>query len=222
MRICTSVCMAALLAVASGAHAAQEVAIRMSADFASDGGLYATGSSKNLYQAELGYAHSVRSWRRVQLWVEGSWTIGERHDRLFGAYETGLLAQSFTVGARGTYAVRPWFVPQVRAGAGALIGTLHMTNLASGDVNQTAPAFTLYALAGAQFLLPRPWMKQPGAHGVTAGVVVEGGYTFASDLHYTLAPASAGDRVQMPSVATDLGGVSLSGGLVRVGALLRF
>jgi Outer membrane protein beta-barrel domain len=214
---------AALLiaSVSAPARAAQEVAVRLSAELASDNGLYATGSSKSLLQAELGYAHTVRSFRRAQIWIEGSWTIGERHDSLFSTWTTSLLAQQFTVGVRGTFPVRRWFVPQVRGGMGAMLGTLRINGLESGGFDETSSAFTSYVLAGAQLLLPRPWTAQ-GKHLVTAGLVVEAGYCYSSSMRYSLSPAGTPDTLQMPSVPTELGTVSLSGPLFRVGALLRF
>ncbi|HZS36019.1 MAG TPA: hypothetical protein VFF06_04295 [Polyangia bacterium] len=211
-----------VVAARSPARAAQEVAVRLSAELGGDSGLYATGGSKTLLQAELGYAHTVYSFRRGQLWVEGSWTIGERHDRLFSTFDTSLLVQQFTVGARATFPIRPWLVPQVRGGVGALLGTLRMNGLQSGAVSETGAGFTGYVLAGLQLLLPRPWMALHASRGITAGLVLEGGYCYSTSLRYTLSPQSSGDAVQMPSVPTDLGTLSLSGGLIRIGALLRF
>ncbi len=212
---------AALVAAAQPASAAQEVALRISSEFGGDSGLFATGSSRNLLQAELGYAHTVKSFRRAELWLEGSWTIGERHDRLFATYPASVIAQQLTVGVRATIPIRPWLVPQLRVGVGALLGTLRISGLTAGSIEETSAAFTSYALAGIQFLLPRPWMRLEGKRGMTAGVVVEGGYCYSTDLGYSLSPASSPDKIQLPSAATDLGTVSLSGALLRIGIAMR-
>ena len=211
-----------VLSTPAPAFAANELAIHFSADFTAERGLYATGSTKNLLQVEIGYAHTVKTFRRGALWLEGSFTIGERHDRVFSALDTGLLVEQLTVGARYTIPIRHWVVPQLRIGAGAVIGTLSLHGLAYGAESSSSAGFTGYALGGIQFLLPRPWMNSTGSRGVTAGLVIEGGYQYATNLHFSSQPAPSSTTLQMTTVSTDLGTLALRGALFRLGALLLF
>jgi hypothetical protein len=220
MRTSHGLCFCLAIFLARPAGAVEEVAVRVSTAFTGESGLYATGASRDLVQAEIGYAHRLRAFSRLEVWGEGSYTVGQRRDQLYGHLDSGLVAHQITAGARLALPVYRWLVPEVRLGVGALVGTMDLT-LGARNAASTAGAFTGYALGGVELLLP-DLSRRPHRRLVTAGLVAEAGYQLATPLRFSVAPIDQGNVVPMPQVATPLGSLSLSGALVRVGLLMRF
>ena len=55
------------------------------------------------------------------------------------------------------------------------------------------------------------------------GLLLEGGYSLASDLRFTAALPSRDDAsLQLPRAGVSLGSINLSGATLRLGATLRF
>lgn len=203
------------------ALAANELSIRVSQQFVTDRAILTTGGSSDLVQAEFNYAGRVwRPWRG-ELWIEGGWTIGQWRGTLHQAFDTNLVLQQLTVGARAALPIRPWMVPHLRAGLGAAVG--HLGLRAGGDdVGAWSGALTGYLLAGVELLLPRPWMYARGRGRFTAGLVVEGGYALSTKLRFTARPEAPPDSLAIAQSGVDLGALSLNGPVLRIGALLRF
>lgn len=208
----------ALLAQTAAAH--NELALRVSSLYAADSGLFTTGGSNALVQAEVGFAHSLRRLRRGDLWAEVSYLGGERNADALGL-ASSLVVQQITVGARYTLPIRPWLVPHLRAGVGGLLGNYKLRSSTVGDVDSWAGGVTAYALLGVTVLLPRAFMNERGASGFTVGLVAEGGAVFSSDLTFGLTPPPPTD-LSAPSTGTSLGSISLNGPLFRIGAVARF
>ena len=222
---------AAALAQAGLARAHNEVSVRLSTTRVLDASYGGFSKSAGLLQAELGYARSLVELGRGALWVEGSWTVGASRTELFGGEaKVDALFHSVTVGARYAVPIWPWLVPHLRVGAGALFGAARLQPAASGvggsltvteaDTDRTA-GFAGYALAGISALVPRRWMRQGGS-GFTAGIVIEGGMSLASALRFEARPKTDPELLAIPRVASPLGGVSLSGPVLRLGAVVRF
>lgn len=217
--------MTACLLASTAASANNELAVRVSNQFVDDKALSAFGGARDLVQAEVDYSRALRYLGRAAIWADVSWTIGQRSGTLLGAFDTSLLVQQITAGMRLTlplWARVPWLVPELRVEVGALIGEMTLTAPEGGAASDWRAGFTGLALAGVEILLPRAWMRRGARSGVTAGVVIEGGYTYATRLAFTLKPDAGGDTLRMPVSGVDAGTVSLSGGLLRIGALIRF
>lgn len=225
---------AALLAVGSlGAPTAyadtpNAVTLRVGSVYVLDDAFGAFGANSALIQGEVDYARALLPIWRMTLWAEGTASIGRRHTELFSnRFETSGLFATITGGGRLTLPVCPGFVAQVRAGLGALIGRMSLqARQPSSDrrqqaVSDVAGGVIGYAMAGVQFLLPRRWIHARD-EGFTAGITVEGGMTFSSDLAFAPKPARTGDEIRMEVTAAGLGGVNLTAPGFRVGAMVVF
>jgi hypothetical protein len=202
------------------AAAENELALRASSLYTSDAGLYTTGGSNALVQAEVGFAHALRAIGRGQLWAEISYLGGERHADALG-FETSLLVQQLTVGVRYTLPIRSWLVPHLRLGGGGVLGSFKLRDATVGDVSSLAGAATGYALAGITVLVSRGWMREHIANGFTVGIVAEGGAVVSSNLTFALTPSSPSD-LSVPASGVTLGSIALTGPLFRIGAVVRF
>lgn len=208
---------------ASPARAENELAVRAGTTFAivADEGLFATGGAPGITQAELSYARTVARLGPGALWIEGGWSIGSRGERsLYGRFDASLLAQQLTVGARWSWPVLRWLAPHVRVGLGGLAGELQLQE--GGSRSDTwSGAFTSYALAGVTLTIPRR-PRDDGRTPPTVGVVVEGGGVFSSPLAFHAEPSRSGDLLTIPTGGVDLGALTLTGPVVRLGAVVRF
>ncbi len=215
-----------LLLASPPADAHNEVSLRISNSYLADDSFAAISEDNLLLQAELSYARALFDAQRG-IWIETSWTVGAKRADLFGtALEARGLIQSLTIGGRYTWPLRPWLVPQARAGLGVIFGALSLDGdikpgAINGEISDVSAGITAYLLAGVQLLLPRRWMY--GAErGITGGVVIEGGVTVSSPLSFSLSPEPDEDLRTIPLSGTDVGSMSITGGVLRVGALLRF
>ena len=209
---------------ASEARANNEISLRLSSLSTVDRGVDAFSTSRQLLSAELSYARALTHPQRG-LWVEAAWMISGSKDPLFG---TQLTAQgtfhTFSLGARFTWPLWSWLVPQARAGVGLIVGRV----IVDGDggvgqpVSDTAYGLAVYALAGVQFLLPRRWMRREDQSGFTVGFVIEGGILATTAMAFTLAPKADEELRQIPLTGVDVGDVSLTAGVFRAGLLVRF
>ena len=185
-----------------------------------DDGIRVSGSSSDLLQAELRYGAQVFERDRLGVWLEGDYGVGKR-DAFSNPFNRNLLIQQLHLSTRAVIAVRPWLLPQVRLGVGAVIGRAQVgVPGASGE--SWAGGFSGFLTAGLELLIPRPFMRSPTTRGVTAGLLIEGGYLVASPMSFSTEPASSGENLRIASSNASLGDLDLSGPLFRIGATLRF
>src|SRR5437763_183748 len=173
----------ALSLLAPSARADNELSVRVSTQFLGQSGLFASGPSSAAVLGEFGYARRVARIWQGSVWIEGAFLVGSRSESdLFGNFHSELLLQSATVGARYALPVFRWLVPHLRLGAGALWGEYTLRG-AIPESRDWAAAFTGYALAGVEVLIPRR-VPRPGETLATAGLVVEGGYMLSTRLDF--------------------------------------
>ena len=203
------------------ARADNEISVRVSTAFTSAGsGVAATGSNSALVEGEFGYARLLARPGPTRLWIEGDYMIARRSGTAFGISDT-LTLHRLTVGGRLCLPIprAPWLQPHVRLGAGAGAGQFTLTSFGTSS---WAATFTGHALAGLEILIPRSWMRDPRGSGVTAGLVAEGGVTFATQMRFLAAPDQPDDTIHTPLTGTQLGTLDLTAAVVRVGAVLWF
>jgi hypothetical protein len=205
------------LAVPATASAQNLVSLRVSQSFIPSSSFDALSPNDHLVQAELAYARRLLPLRAGALWLEGSYLVGTAKADLFAqSLRTKTLIQSVMFSALYRVPLYRWLVPRARVGAGVLWGSLELGG-AAGEVSDRAAGFSGQLLVGVELLLPRR-----SATSVTGGLVVEGGYGLSTALRFKLAPERDDELRTIPLVGVDLGSVGLSGGLLRVGAVLRF
>lgn len=229
-RTATISCAAALAGAMLPATALgrNEVAVRLSTSFLTDSGYHAISADSRLMQAEISYARALFHSQRG-LWAEASWTVGSSRADLFGQdLELRGVLHSVTVGMRYTLPLRPWLVPCARAGVGLLFGALTLDGDAArsggvtSEISDHATGFTAYLLAGVELLLPRRFLYEDDARGITGGLVIEGGVTASTALGFDLGPERDDELRNIPLGETNVGSLAITGGVIRAGLLLRF
>ena len=216
----TSLLLIALL-LPSTARAENSVSLRITSSYFTAQGFDSVSENNNLTQAEFNYARSLFQIWRGQLWVEGSYLVGAKNSELFDKqFKTGLVVQTFNVGARYTLPVYEWLVPQLRAGIGVVVGrySLDPADSSYQQVTDWSAGFNGYLLGGVELLIPRSWISTR----VTIGLTLEGGITLSSGLGFSLGPDEDDDLEQIPLQQSALGSIPLSGGQFRIGAVIRF
>lgn len=210
-----------LLLCAGQARAETSLSIRSSNRFITDAS-YDMLSSGDLYsQMELNAAVQVVSFWPGHLWVEGSYLLGHQDNSLFdgrlGAWTT---THTMMLGLRFSVPVLRWLEPLIRVNAGVVVGGLGIRSELPGSQNAKAwtAAFSGQALAGVEFKIPRISVFKH----FTGGIVVEGGYTYSTDLNFELEPATDGDLRLIPMSGVTLGSLNTSGAMVVVGAVVQF
>lgn len=213
----------ALLCAPGTAGADNAVSIRISNSWVADTSFDVVSDDDHFVQAEFGYARRLLSLLRGELWVEAGYMVGAVETSLFdGAASTRALLQNVTLGARYAYPVFAWLVPHVRLGLGLGIGSLDLDPASDqGEVTDWAAGLAGHVLAGVEVLWPRSALLD-GSSDLTAGVVVEAGYGFGTDLHFSVAPDADDDLEIIPIRGAELGGLAVSGWQLRVGGVLRF
>lgn len=220
-RLYTIVAVVALTALPAAAQAENSVSLRITSSYFKAQGFDAVSENDNMMMAEFNYARSMWDLWRGTLWLEGSYSVGGQNSEIFDKqFKTGLVLQSFTVGARYTLPVWEWLVPQVRAGVGVVAGRLSLdpANESFGKVSSWSAGLSGYVLGGVELLIPRSWISTK----VTVGLTLEGGITFSSGLGFSLAPDEDDDLEQIPLLPSELGSIPLSGGQFKIGAVVRF
>jgi len=207
------------LLVAPRARAEHSASVRLANTFVQDPAFAAVSADSSMVQAEFNYALRILGplWRG-RLWVDGSFLLGSLSTDIFSdRFNVNAVNYQFMLGTRYTIAVTSWFVPMARIGAGVSVGSLTMESSAE-TVEDWAPAFVGHALAGFELLMPRIWIFQR----FTVGLVVEGGYSFCTDLTFEQSPAVDEDLRLMPVQGVSLGTLNYSGPQLRVGLVVRF
>ncbi len=211
----------ALTALPAAARADNSASLRITSSYFTAQGFDAVSENNNMMTAEFNYARGMWDLWRGQLWLEGSYIIGAKNSEIFDKqFKTGLVVQSFIVGARYTLPVWEWLVPQVRVGVGVVVGRLGLdpVNESFSKVSGWSAGLTGHVLGGVELLIPRSWISTK----VTIGLTLEGGITFSSGLGFSLAPDEDDDLEQIPLLPSELGSIPLSGGQFKVGAVVRF
>lgn len=219
---------AALLLAGAPAWADNSASIRFNNSFITDAGFDAVSENNHLVQVEFNFARRLMQIWELDLWVEGSYMVGPSKAELFSnQFQAKALLQSVTLGARFTYPLLYWLVPFARLGLGVGIGTLELSNTGGGQpagqdsVEDRAAAFAGQLLVGVEILWPRSVIRRTGK-GVTAGLVIEAGFGFASKLRFELRPEEDEELLQIPLSGSHLGSLSTTGAQVRVGGIIRF
>lgn len=236
MKPSQAICQRAILAVllAAGLFAGQDAradnsaSIRFSNSWIADAGFDAVSDNDHLLQVEFNYARRIMQLWELDLWAEGSYMIGPSKAGLFAdQFEARALLQSVTLGVRATYPLLYWLVPYARLGLGVGIGSLELSALGGGQLagqdslKDRAAAFCGQLLVGVEILWPRSVIRRTG-RGVTAGLVIEGGIGFASNLGFDLVPEEHEDLLEIPLAGSNLGSLSTTGAQLRVGGIVRF
>ncbi len=210
-----------LILCAGTAGAETSLSVRNSNRFVADAG-YDLLSSDDLFpQLEFNAARRILSVWPGHLWVEGSYLLDWRKNKIFGGRATAWsYTHSFMVGARFSVPVFSWLEPMARVSMGVVVGGLDLkSNLArSQNAEAWDAAFCGQALGGIELKIPRVSIFKR----VTAGIVVEGGYTFATDLEFHAEPSVDEDLRLISQTGTTLGSLDLSGPMVVVGAVVQF
>ncbi len=215
---------AALLALtlaAGAAHAETALSVRSSNRFVSDPSFDLLSSEDLLPQLEFNVAYRVLSRWPGHLWVEGSYLLGWRKNKIFGGRaRSWSYAHTALLGARVNFPLLSWLAPTARVSAGVVVGGLGIKSDLAGSQAAEAwtAAFCTQALAGIEFKIPRVSVFRRA----TAGIVVEGGYTFATALNFDLEPQQDEDLRLIPLTGNSLGSLDLSGPMVVVGAVVQF
>ncbi len=197
------------------------VALQLAYSLVRDAGLDLVAADDGLPQGALTYSRRLLPLWRGWLWAEGTYSGGSREDEVLGGqFETSLYVQTLTAGARYAVPVTGWLAPYARLSLGAHAARLSVSSLSGVALTARdwAGAFAGSALLGAEALLPRRWV--PGR--VTGGLQLELGYAFASPLSFQLRPEQDEDLQLLRLQGVDLGGLSLQGFQLRVGAVVRF
>ena len=209
------------------AEAHNEIGLRFSSTMLADSGIFALAKHDRVAQAELSYARALFDPQRG-LWIEASWMIGRVRADLFGdeVEATGLF-QSFSLGTRYTLPLTPWLVPQMRAGLGLSTGDVSLLGANVGGRRDSVSSSTElalggYLLAGLELLLPRRWMYRATGSGFTGGLTIEGGVTFTTPMRFELAPEPDDELRTIPLSGVDIGSLTVSGAVLRVGVVMRF
>lgn len=219
-RVCMMValCCLALCSVARAEHSAS---VRLVNTFVADPAFGLLSEDELMSEVELSYAYKVaRLPRRSGLWVEGVFLTGTAGSKLFAdRMDSESRTLSFLVGARYTLPITSWLVPTARIGFGLQAARLSLepNGYSAKPVQDWAVAFTGQALVGIELLIPRVWFFEL----VTGGLVVEGGYSFCSDLGFELAPKTNPELRLIPLQGIDFGSLNTSGGQLRVGLVIR-
>jgi hypothetical protein len=230
MRASSFFAVTALLLVAAPARAqsgqgreapkGNEVALRINNGFYPGSGLDLVSTNDHLVGMELGYARELLSLRRGSLWAEGSYLLTGSSAKSFdGRLDSKAQFHTLTVGAVYRLPLYRWLVPHARVGVGLLVGRLGVTPSGGAEIVDRSVAFAGHALVGAELLWPRARLRQGSFN---FGLVIEGGYSFASPLGFTLTPSRPDDLRAIPVSGASLGSLVLHGGQLRVGALVRF
>lgn len=216
----------AFLVTATPCWADNSFSLRINNSFIGSPGFDTISQNDHLAQAEFNYARRVISLPTGHLWAEASYMAGPSHATIFGEqFKAKAFLQSVTFGARYTYPILSWVVPFTRVGLGVGVGTYELSPLNQNEgstIQDRAAAFSGYALAGVELLVPHRRFRMGLGH-FTGGLVIEAGYGFSTDLAFDLAPEPPDEDLRrIPLRGSALGTLSMSGAQIRVGALVRF
>ncbi len=213
--------LAAMLLAAVTARAETSLSVRSSNRIVSHASFDMLADNDLMPQLELNAAHAVLSVYPIHLWVEGSYLVGSSKNKIFNG-QAKAWSQSHTVvaGLRLSVPVRQWLEPMVRVSAGVVIGRLGLKALTDGgqSAEDWNAAFSMQALGGVAFKIPRVAIFKR----FTVGIVVEGGYTYTTELDFHLEPEVDDDLRLIPMTGATLGSLNLSGPMFTVGALVQF
>lgn len=207
--------------VPAAASAENSASLRIASSYIPNSGYDAMWDSNNLLQAEFNYAHTLMPLWRGKLWLEGSYAIGARKSELFGGdFDTSLVVQHLTVGARYTMPIYDWLVPQARLGLGLVVGGFSLDPRGDDQpkVSDFSAAFAGHLLAGVELLLPRRWTSTR----FTGGLIFEAGYTFSTRMGFNLEPDEDDHEQRIKVVPAEVGGLVLTGFQFRIGGVFRF
>jgi hypothetical protein len=222
----TLVLVAAGILGAGPARADYSVSIRIANSVIRDTSFDAVSEDDHLVQAEIGFARTVvELWEGI-LWVEGAYMGGAVRAPLFSgdaeaSPELGASIQSATLGVRYDYPVFYWLVPYLRLGMGVGFGSLELNDTQEGTVKDWAASFRGHILAGVELLWPRRALRL-GQSSLAWGLLIEAGYGFGSKLGFDLRPEEDEELREIPLTGGGLGGLSVNGAQLRIGAVLRF
>jgi len=215
---CSALFVAALLLGSAPATAQNEIGVRIQNGFYRSSGLDLVSTNDHLVGVELGYARELFELWRGSLWAEASYLASPTHAQSFdGQLESKALFQTITLGVMYKLPLWRWLVPHARLGVGVLVGSLGLTPRGGDETLDRSAAFAGHFLLGAELLWPRARRR-----GFNVGIVVEGGYSFASALDFELTPSRPDDLRAIPVSGQSLGSLVLHGGELRVGAVFRF
>lgn len=210
-----------LLPCAGTASAETSLSVRSSNRFVTDASYDLLSSDDLLPLMEINAAHQVLTFWPGHLWVEGSYLLGVSDNKIFGGRARAWTStHTILAGVRLSVPLLGWLEPMVRVSAGVVVGGLGLESemAHSQDADDWTAAFCGQALAGVEFKIPRISVFK----NVTGGVVVEGGYTFATELEFNLETSVDDDLRLIPRSGSTLGSLDLSGPMVVVGALIQF
>ena len=210
-----------LLALCNSARADTEVSMRVSSQVVNDSGYAAFSTTTGLTEVGLGAARSLATLWRTRVWAEASYQYGHPVGAPFGGdFNTDVILHTATLGARIELPIWSWLVPEVRAGVGVLLGKMSFADTQT-TASGWSDTFTTYVLGGVELMLPQRWRGDIGRWNW--GLLIEGGWVAAGDLHFVLTPDTPDDKlVHTKTTSTDFGALSMSGPTVRVGFLMRF
>jgi len=198
------------------------VYLKMSNTFIKDPGFDAISNKDRMVQVELSYSRAVLPIWEGHMWVEGSWTAGSLSSSLFNnAFQTDLFLQQIHLGVKYSLPLLQWIEPFIRFDLGVAVGSFELSQRTGDTFKDRAVAFTGQILAGVEILMPRRFLHTERS-GFTFGVLVEGGYSFATAMRFGLVPEED-DRVRaIPALGSTLGTLKTSGGQVRLGVVFHF
>lgn len=220
-RVMLAAALAMLTLLPAVAEAETSLSVRSSNRFVADPAYDLLSGDDLLPQLEFNAAGRVLSLWPGHLWVEGSYLLGWRKSSLFGGRSTSwAYTHTFLAGARFTAPLLSWLAPMARVSLGVVVGGLGLKS--KGAAGQEAEAWTAafcgQALAGVEIKIPRVSVFKRA----TAGLVIEGGYTYATPLNFDLEPATNDDLRLIGQTGADLGSLDLSGPMVVVGMVVQF
>lgn len=222
--LCASAaCLLTLLAAPRAGRANNSFSIRINQSWIADSSFDVVSDNDHIVQAEFTYARRLLDLWRGELWVDGAWMGGTSKTTLFGEQvRSQAFLQTITFSARYAYPVYSWLVPYSRVGLGVGVGTFELQPSENGEeVLDRAASFTGHLLLGVEVLWPRRALLT-GSSYLTAGVLIEAGYAFGTNLGFDIEPDEDDDLKQIPLSGADLGGLSTNGWQLRIGGILRF
>jgi hypothetical protein len=166
----------------------------------------------------------LRLHQQLTLLVElGAGIEHDESNNLLGLGSSAeLSSQTLHLGVGMRWDPLSWLSPQLRAWGGASLFQL--------DVNGTTEAFdtgnatSAFGALGAGFILhtpPRLLESNPGKlSALQLGLLVEAGYALRSSADFRLRTQPDSRRIEI--IDASLGSLSLSGGYLRVAAIVRF
>jgi hypothetical protein len=199
------------------AQAEMSLSLLVNNSFIKSEGFDVISENDHLGQAELSAAMQLLPLLEGSLWGEMSYLAGASQSTSFnGALKASALLQGVTCGGIFKLERWTWFVPRARIGLGFLVGSMEFEPVSADTATDRAWALTGHVLAGFELLWPR---RRPG---VNAGLVVEAGYGFSSNLGFDLAPEEDEKNLRIPLTGSALGSLGLSGAQLRAGVMVKF